>query len=58
MSDLTISFEFSLMAAGYTKKEPAPLHPIHKELLDYVNSVEYKKLILKEWDENKIKHNK
>lgn len=48
MNDLIIAFEMSLMAAGYVKKETMPPNPLLKELVDYVNSKEYRKLIIDE----------
>lgn len=62
MNDILIAFQMALLSGGKTaikyktKKEAKIAFPkIVKELNDYVNSKEYKQLILNEWDESKNK---
>jgi hypothetical protein len=47
-SDYIISFEILLREQGFKPVEQKPIDPIFQELLDYVHSLEYQKLIFDE----------
>jgi hypothetical protein len=49
MDDLVMAIQISLVAKYGPTPQPKPLHPIHQELLDYVNSPEYRQLEINEW---------
>jgi len=53
MSDLVKALELSLLAQYGPPPPPKPLSPIAQELLDYVNSPEYRQLEINEFNERR-----
>jgi hypothetical protein len=49
MNDLVMALQMSLLAQYGPPPKPKPLEPIAQELLDYVNSPEYRQLEINEW---------
>lgn len=55
MNDLAFSFEQMLIATGYTKKDVkvnVTFPSLINDLINYVNSTEYQKLIIEETKKN------
>jgi hypothetical protein len=54
-TDMIIAMQLSLVAINPAPapSPTQPLHPIHQELLDYVNSPEYRQLEIKEFNERR-----